>query len=221
MVCYKMKFTKKIYSVPYNRYLKLQSFLRKRRREILIFLEHTSTITAGSNYNIQNLLVSEEYLLEKSVQFFQVERGGDLTAHEVGQLVIYPHIDLKKRNITIGDYLHLLTQTLIQSISDVWGILVIENKEKPGLYLASNPNKKLVSMGVYFKSYFTSYGVAINLRNDLSVFRMINPCGQDAANMVSLLSLGLDTSIEKEEEFRETFLMKFTTALDSFSTCQN
>ena len=221
MVCYKMKFTKKIYSVPYNRYLKLQSFLRKRRREILIFLEHTSTITAGSNYNIQNLLVSEEYLLEKSVQFFQVERGGDLTAHEVGQLVIYPHIDLKKRNITIGDYLHLLTQTLIQSISEVWGILVIENKEKPGLYLASNPNKKLVSMGVYFKSYFTSYGVAINLRNDLSVFRMINPCGQDAANMVSLLSLGLDTSIEKEEEFRETFLMKFTTALDSFSTCQN
>ena len=221
MVCYKMKFIKKIYSVPYNRYLKLQSFLRKRRREILIFLEHTSTITAGSNYNIQNLLVSEEYLLEKSVQFFQVERGGDLTAHEVGQLVIYPHIDLKKRNITIGDYLHLLTQTLIQSISDVWGILVIENKEKPGLYLASNPNKKLVSMGVYFKSYFTSYGVAINLRNDLSVFRMINPCGQDAANMVSLLSLGLDTSIEKEEEFRETFLMKFTTALDSFSTCQN
>lgn len=216
-----MKFIKKIYSVPYNRYLKLQSFLRKRRREILIFLEHTSTITAGSNYNIQNLLVSEEYLLEKSVQFFQVERGGDLTAHEVGQLVIYPHIDLKKRNITIGDYLHLLTQTLIQSISDVWGILVIENKEKPGLYLASNPNKKLVSMGVYFKSYFTSYGVAINLRNDLSVFRMINPCGQDAANMVSLLSLGLDTSIEKEEEFRETFLMKFTTALDSFSTCQN
>ena len=209
-----MKFTKKIYSVPYNRYLKLQSFLRKRRREILIFLEHTSTITAGSNYNIQNLLVSEEYLLEKSVQFFQVERGGDLTAHEVGQLVIYPHIDLKKRNITIGDYLHLLTQTLIQSISDVWGLLVIENKEKPGLYLASNPNKKLVSMGVYFKSYFTSYGVAINLRNDLSVFRMINPCGQDAANMVSLLSLGLDTSIEKEEEFRETFMKKFTISLE-------
>ena len=216
-----MKFTKKIYSVPYNRYVQLQFLLRKKRKEIVIFLEHTSTITAGSNYNIQNLLVSEEYLLEKSVQFFQVERGGDLTAHEVGQLVIYPHIDLKKRNITIGDYLHLLTQTLIQSISDVWGILVIENKEKPGLYLASNPNKKLVSMGVYFKSYFTSYGVAINLRNDLSVFRMINPCGQDAANMVSLLSLGLDTSIEKEEEFRETFLMKFTTALDSFSTCQN
>lgn len=215
-----MKFTKKIYSVPYNRYLNLQSFLRKRRREILIFLEHTSTITAGSNYNIQNLLVSEEYLLENSVQFFQVERGGDLTAHEIGQLVIYPHIDLKKRNITIGDYLHLLTQTLIQSISDVWGLLVIENKEKPGLYLESNPNKKLVSMGVYFKSYFTSYGVAINLRNDLSVFRMINPCGQDAANMVSLLSLGLDTSTKKEEEFREIFLKKFTIALGSFSTCQ-
>jgi len=209
-----MKFTKKIYSVPYNRYLKLQSFLRKRRREILIFLEHTSTITAGSNYNIQNLLVSEEYLLEKSVQFFQVERGGDLTAHEIGQLVIYPHIDLKKRNITIGDYLHLLTQTMIHSISEVWNLSVIQDKEKPGLYLASEPTKKLVSIGVYFKSYFTSYGVAINLRNDLSVFRMINPCGGDAANMVSLLSLGLDTSIEKEEEFREVFKKKFTISLE-------
>ena len=96
-----MKFTKKINSVPYNKYLRLQTSLRKKRKEILIFLEHTSTITAGSNYNIENLLVPKEYLLEKGIAFFQVERGGDLTAHEIGQLVIYPHIDLKKRNLTI------------------------------------------------------------------------------------------------------------------------
>ena len=70
-----MKFTKKIYSVPYNRYLRLQTSLRKNRKEIVIFLEHTSTITAGSNYNIQNLLVSKEYLLEKGIEFLQVERG--------------------------------------------------------------------------------------------------------------------------------------------------
>lgn len=215
-----MKHTKKNNSVPYPKYLKLQSYLRKRRKEILIFLEHTSTITAGSNYNIQNLLVQEEYLQEKSIQFLQVERGGDLTAHEIGQLVIYPHVDLKKRNLTIGDYLCLLTSCLIQSILEVWGLSVIQDKEKPGLYLASNPDKKLVSIGVYFKSYFTSYGVAINLRNDLSVFQLINPCGQTAANMVSLLSLGLDTSIQKEDEFREVFTKKFITSLNGFSTCQ-
>ncbi|MBK6607717.1 MAG: lipoyl(octanoyl) transferase LipB [Leptospiraceae bacterium] len=204
-----MKFTKKIGSVPYIRYLKLQSALRSRRKEIIIFLEHTSTITAGSNYNIQNLLVTEEYLLEKSVEFCKVERGGDITAHEIGQLVIYPHIDLKKREITIGDYLRALTDCLVESIETVWGLKVIADKEKPGLYLFSNPKKKLVSMGVYFKSYFTSYGVALNLRNDLSAFRMINPCGQDAANMVSLQSLGIDVSREKEEEFIEVFKQNF------------
>ena len=114
--------------------------------------------------------------------------------------MIYPHIDLKKRNLTIGDYLSFLTDCLIHSIEEVWGLSVISHKDRPGLYLASNPDKKLLSMGVYFKSYFTSYGVALNLRNDLCVFRTINPCGQDAANMVSLLSLGLDVSGKEEEE---------------------
>jgi lipoyl(octanoyl) transferase len=204
-----MKSIKKNYSVPYNRYVKLQFSLRKKRKEILIFLEHTSTITAGSNYNIQNLLVSKEYLLDKGVKFYQVERGGDLTAHEIGQLVIYPHVDLKKRAITIGSYLEILTNCTIESIQKVWGLTVISDKTKPGLYLASNPNKKLVSMGVYFKSYFTSYGISLNLRNDLAVFQMINPCGGDATNMVSLLSLGLDVSREKEEEFIEVFTKNF------------
>jgi lipoyl(octanoyl) transferase len=211
-----MKFTKKIYSVPYNRYVQLQFLLRKKRKEIVIFLEHTSTLTAGSNYNIENLLVSEEYLLERGVEFCKVERGGDVTAHEVGQLVIYPHIDLKKRNITIGDYLKFLTDSLVESIETIWNLSVITDKTKPGLYLASNPQKKLVSMGVYFKSYFTSYGVALNLRNDLNVFRMINPCGQDAANMVSLQSLGLDVSRQKEEEFIQMFSEIFIGKMNEF-----
>lgn len=203
-----------MYSVPYNRYVKLQFSLRKKRREIVIFLEHTSTITAGSNYNIENLLVSEEYLLEKGIKFYKVERGGDLTAHEIGQLVIYPHIDIKKREITIGHYLKILTDSLIESIQKVWDIIVVTDKDRPGLYLASNPNKKLVSMGVYFKSHFTSYGIALNLRNDLSVFHMINPCGQDAANMVSLLSLGIDVSRHKEEEFIKAFTELFNQKLN-------
>jgi lipoyl(octanoyl) transferase len=208
-----MKFTKKINSIPYNRYLKLQNSLRKRRKEIVIFLEHTSTITAGSNYNIQNLLVGKEYLLDKGIAFIQAERGGDLTAHEIGQLVIYPHIDLKKRNITIGDYIQALTDCMIHSIFEVWRLALVSDKQKPGLYLASDPCKKLVSMGIYFKSFFTSYGVSLNLRNDLNVFRLINPCGQDAANMVSLLSLGYDISQEKESEFQEVFRSRLEKSL--------
>lgn len=205
-----MKFTKKKL-VPYIRYVKMQSFLRKKRKEIVIFLEHNSTITAGCNYNIQNLLVSKEYLQKKNVAFFHVERGGDLTAHELGQLVIYPHVDLKKRNLTIGDFLQVFSQCMVDSIFEIWGLSVIQDKKKPGLYLASNPTKKLVSMGIYFKSFFTSYGVALNLRNDLKVFSMIHPCGQDSANIVSLHSLGYDTSITKENQFIDCFLHNWNT----------
>ncbi|HMW05325.1 MAG TPA: lipoyl(octanoyl) transferase LipB [Leptospiraceae bacterium] len=204
-----MKFTNKLNSVPYNRYIQLQSLLRKKRREIIIFLEHTSTITAGINYNIQNLLVSEEYLTKKEIEFCRIERGGDLTAHETGQLVIYPHIDLKKRSKNIGEYLSILTNSMIESVYSVWQLKLVSDAMRPGLYLEKDPIKKIVSMGVYFKSFFTSYGVALNLRNDLNVFQLIHPCGQDAANMVSLKKLGFDISEEKELEFIKTFQKLF------------
>ncbi|HNE56339.1 MAG TPA: lipoyl(octanoyl) transferase, partial [Leptospiraceae bacterium] len=164
---------------------------------------------AGINYNIQNLLVSEEYLTKKEIEFCRIERGGDLTAHETGQLVIYPHIDLKKRSKNIGEYLSILTNSMIESVYSVWQLKLVSDAMRPGLYLEKDPIKKIVSMGVYFKSFFTSYGVALNLRNDLNVFQLIHPCGQDAANMVSLKKLGFDISEEKELEFIKTFQKLF------------
>lgn len=88
-----VEFRKKI---PYLRYLEMQEKLRKFRRECILFLEHASTITRGINYNPENLLLGREFLESQGIQVHFIQRGGDFTAHEPGQLVIYSHVDLKK-----------------------------------------------------------------------------------------------------------------------------
>ncbi|MCE9500650.1 MAG: lipoyl(octanoyl) transferase LipB [Leptospira sp.] len=194
--------------VPYSSYDRFQESLRQKRREILLFLEHSPSITAGINYNIQNLLVSREFLEKKNISLSFIRRGGDFTAHEPGQLVLYPHIDLKKRNIPISRFTEIFLGSMIDSMNKTWGLRLIQRKDKPGLYLEKQPDRKLVSMGIYFKSFFTSFGAAINIRNDLNTFQFINPCGQDSSNMVSVRELGLDDSKEDEfiREFKGLFL---------------
>lgn len=206
-----MLFTNKILNVEYSRYIKLQSNLRKKRRECVIFLDHTSTITAGVNAERKNLLVSRELLDREGINLAEVSRGGDFTAHEPGQLVIYPHIDLKKRNLSIGEYLNILLSTVEKLILKVYKLEVIQRKDKPGLYLKNDPEKKIASIGVNFKSYFTSFGIAINITNDLKTFSFINPCGEKSENIISIKSIGLDQGMEAEfiGEFKRLFSEKF------------
>ncbi|EMO25708.1 hypothetical protein LEP1GSC170_0758 [Leptospira interrogans serovar Bataviae str. HAI135] len=82
--------------IPYLRYLEMQDKLRKFRRECILFLEHAPTITGGINYNPENLLVKPEFLESMGIQIHWTQRGGDFTAHEPGQLVLYSHVDLKR-----------------------------------------------------------------------------------------------------------------------------
>ena len=208
-----MFITQKILNIPYARYSQLQIKLRKHRKEGILFLEHQPTITAGKNTDFKNLLVPPEILKEKNITFLNVERGGDLTAHETGQLVIYPHIDLTKRKISLQKYLDILSESLIQCIHKVWNLELIQKKEAPGLYLKKNPSKKILSQGIFFKSFFTSYGVALNLKNNLEVFQMIHPCGGESKHIVSINSLGLDSNLEKE--FVHLFTNQFLQQIES------
>ncbi|MBE7413335.1 MAG: lipoyl(octanoyl) transferase LipB [Leptospiraceae bacterium] len=205
-----MIITNKIPNIPYSRYDKIQNFLRKKRREILIFLEHSSCITAGINYKIENLLVKEDFLKEKKIDLFFLKRGGDFTAHEKGQLVIYPHIDLKKRNLHITNFLKVFIDSIQVAIFQTWKLQTVYNEADPGLYIQENPKKKIVSIGVSFKSFFTSFGAAINIQNNLEIFSYINPCGKDSKDIVSIKSLGLDYQKENAliKNFTEKFLQK-------------
>ena len=173
-------------NVPYFRYLRLQEKLRKMRRELLLFLEHRPVITAGINYNMDELLVSEDFLKSSNIDLEFVKRGGKFTAHEPGQLVVYPHVDLKRRGLTISEYLDILNDSLQESVNRVWGVKIRQNRENPGLYLQERPEKKLISVGVDCKSWFSSFGAAINIHNTRETFSLIQPCGQKADIMISL-----------------------------------
>lgn len=207
-----MKIIGKFENVFYHRYDILQTKLRKHRREILIFLEHYPVITAGVNHNIKNLLVSEDFLNQNQIQLMYIKRGGDFTAHENGQLIIYPHIDLTKRNISISRYMNLFIESIQSSIESTWNLKLIYNPEKPGLYLKDYPSKKLVSIGISFKSMFTSFGAAINIKNTKNVFQYIHPCGQNYENIITISELNLNTNIENS--FIQIFCQKFLFNLD-------
>lgn len=199
--------------IVYDRYLTFQEKARFQRKESIIFLEHDPCLTGGLGAKAENLLLPVESLASKGVGLYSLQRGGDYTAHEPGQIVGYLHLDLKKRNKNLGEYLSFLSFAIRNALLEVWGIEVEENRSSPGLYLSEEPSKKLVSLGIYAKSYFTSFGFALNGINSLQTFQYINPCGGLSSNVVSLNGLQKVKDWEKEK-FR--FLGAFLFHLDGF-----
>lgn len=204
--------------LPYEDYVRFQEKSRAKRRESILFLEHPLTITGGINYNIDNLLRNEDFLSENGISLQYIKRGGDYTAHEPGQIVTYIHLDLKKREISISDFLDLVLEIAIHATKEVWGLTLVKNPNAPGLYLSDSPNRKILSMGVLFKSWFTSYGIALNVSNDFSAFQCIHPCGQDWRSMVSVAGLGLDSGEEKKREWSRLFQSEFLGHLYGFNS---
>jgi len=162
-------------------------------------LEHYPCLTGGIGAKAENLLSDLESLQKAGISLVQIQRGGDYTAHEPGQIVGYLHIDLRQRNKQLGDFLSSFTISIRNACLEIWGLELVENRTAPGLYLKQTPEKKLVSIGVYAKSYFTSFGFALNGVNDLSTFRHIHPCGGLFSNVVNLSNCGLIKDWEKEK----------------------
>jgi lipoyl(octanoyl) transferase len=100
--------------------------------------------------------------------------------------------------LRIADFLEEMQRVLVDSVFTIWNIPLIADKTQPGLYWEKDPNLKLVSIGVYFKRFFTSFGFAMNLSNSCETFQFINPCGMKSENIKSLEMLGADPRLKKE-----------------------
>lgn len=172
----------------------------------MLFLEHSPCLTGGIGAKAENLLVSKQRLEELGVDFISLPRGGDFTAHEPGQIVGYLHLDLKKRNLSLGDFLRNLNESLVVAVKDTWGLVVVENPKSPGLYTV-DLKQKLISEGIFAKSYFTSFGFALNGINSLKTFSLINPCGARSEDMTSLSNLGFSEGYPKK---RKEFVLRFS-----------
>jgi lipoate-protein ligase B len=170
----------------YNSVLRMQeqavAALQNGGEEEKIFIvEHTPVITLGVRTEKNRLLAENEIIEKAGIEIVQIRRGGGTTAHNLGQIVIYPIINLKNHDIGVSDYVHLLEKIGIEFLETL-GVKSQTLKGFPGLWVGK---KKIASIGVQVKKWITFHGIAININNDLSIFNYIVPCGLDNVCMTS------------------------------------
>ncbi len=146
--------------------------------ERLIMLEHSPVVTLGRHAKESNVLVSEALLRQRGVGLYHIERGGDVTYHGPGQLVVYPLIDLEKHGLGVKAYVDLLEESVIRTIAR-FGIKGERVEGASGVWIGrSTPaERKICALGVKCSRHVTMHGLALNVNTDLEGFRLINPCG--------------------------------------------
>ena len=146
--------------------------------EYLILVEHNPVVTLGKHAHRANLLYSAERMADLGVQVWNIERGGDVTYHGPGQLVVYPIIDLEAHRLGIKDYVFLLEEAVIRTIAE-FGIYGERVQGASGVWIgAGTPDeRKICALGVKCSRFITMHGLALNVNTDLNGFSLINPCG--------------------------------------------
>jgi len=163
-------------------------------RPVLLTVEHRPVLTLGKNANLENLLFSRDYYLKIGVELFETERGGEVTAHMPGQLVVYPIIDVSKQKLSVRDYVCALESTVIDTL-DFFGIHAARDPDLPGVWVKGS---KICAIGVRVKSRVTMHGLALNINNDLGLFGKIVPCGIRTRSVTSMSNI-LEETIAFED----------------------
>ena len=157
-------------------------------RHYLLFVEHPPVYTLGKSGHMENILIGEQGMKEKGIQFFQTNRGGDITFHGPGQLVGYPILDLEKFYTDIGRYLRNLEEVFILLLAD-YGIRGDRSPGETGVWIqpgVKGRERKICAIGVRCSRWITMHGFAFNVNTDLSYFNDIVPCGIQDKQVTSL-----------------------------------
>lgn len=149
--------------------------------DVILCLEHPRVFTLGRRGGRENLCVSDDFLSAKNVSVMPTDRGGNITYHGPGQLVVYPIIDIKRRRIKVVDFVSGLEQAMIRTAAH-WGINAGTDPKNRGVWLDGN---KLGSIGITVRRGVSFHGLALNVNTDMEPFDWINPCGLDQVRMTS------------------------------------
>lgn len=146
--------------------------------ETIFVVEHNPVITLGRHAHKENLLFSRESLARQGISVYDIERGGDITYHGPGQLVVYPLIDLEAHHLGVKDYVHTLEEAVIRTIAE-YGIEGRRVEGASGVWIDVNTpsERKICALGVKCSRFVTMHGLALNVNTDMSGFSLINPCG--------------------------------------------
>jgi lipoate-protein ligase B len=214
-----------------------QNLLAGTGNDTIFIVEHQPVITLGARNSANKLTKDVDTIKQAGIEIFQIRRGGGTTAHNPGQLVVYPIINLKKHLLGVSDFVHTLEKIGIEFLKEL-GLSCSVKKGFPGLWIpahghgcvlndvlrltqpirASQPqpfyvtDKKIASIGVQIKKWITSHGIAININNDLSIFDLIVPCGLENVKMTSVQKeLGRTINMDDAKKILKKILLKHFT----------
>jgi lipoyl(octanoyl) transferase len=153
----------------------------------LIFCEHPHVYTLGKSGDEKNLLIKKEDLHTIQASYYAINRGGDITYHGPGQLVVYPVIDLENFFTDIHQYMRLLEEAVIQTLQE-FQISAGRIKGLTGVWIdfENGAPRKICALGVKTSRWVTMHGLAFNVNTDLNYFNHIVPCGIDDKAVTSL-----------------------------------
>jgi lipoyl(octanoyl) transferase len=162
------------------------------------FTEHPHVFTLGLNASRKHLLAPGD------IPVVQIDRGGQVTYHGPGQLMIYPLLELKRVGLGVRDLVSALEQTVVDLAMD-YGITAASRAAAPGVYVAG---EKLASVGLRIRRGASYHGMALNVAIDLEPFSRINPCGFNDLKVTDLSRLGVAESLAQVQERVQAHLLR-------------
>lgn len=187
-------------------------------RHHLLLVEHPPVYTLGKSGKQENIIWTEEERKKRNIEFFHINRGGDITFHGPGQIVGYPILDLEKLKPDLGWYLRSLEEVILLTLSD-YGLTGDRSKGETGVWIdAGIPGKerKICAMGIKCSRWITMHGFAFNVHTDLDYFNGIVPCGIQNKSVTSLQKeLNSPVSMaEVKERLKKNFEQVFSCRLE-------
>jgi lipoyl(octanoyl) transferase len=196
--------------IDYEAALRLQNQLAQARMEektadVLLLLQHPPVITMGKSGKIHNVL-DPQAVQRKNIRVIFTDRGGDVTYHGPGQLVIYPILNLRLHGLSVPGYVGRLEETAIRTL-DRYGIEARRIEKLRGVWVG---NEKVAALGVHLSRWISKHGLALNVNTNLEPFELINPCGtgRRATSMARILGRELpmeEVEMRMMEAFSEVF----------------
>ena len=162
------------------------------------FLEHPRVFTLGMNASPAHVLAPGD------IPVVQIDRGGQVTYHGPGQLVVYPLVDLRRAKLGVRDIVTALERSVIQCVRE-FGITAEARRGAPGIYVGE---RKLGSIGIRVRRHCSYHGLAVNVNLDLEPFQRINPCGYQGLEMTQLADLGGPDTVERAADALEPHLLR-------------
>ncbi len=189
----------------------MQTFTRERNEQTsdeIWLLEHDPVFTQGQ-------AGKQEHLLNPgTIPVIHTDRGGQVTYHGPGQLMVYTLIDLKRKRLGIREFVSLLEQAVVDLLAS-YNIKAHTKCKAPGVYINKNTEQKICSVGLRVKRGCSYHGIAFNIAMDLTPFTLINPCGFAGLQMTQLIDLGGPREIRQMGGQLANYLFKklgYTTA---------